>query len=223
MLKKIMIYFLGAMIFLMITVLVSTSITLILDEPAINQDVDEITLNVRVYLFAFESNSSYSSTFTQDMVRSDFEKVNEIWHQAGIRWQIESIENKTILASQLIGFTKDLNSMKKVLIDIAPPKKEKTWTVVYVNKLPLKGAGGFYASSVYTNYYTEISPKGPHYPSILAHELGHSLLGSKHSDVSGNLMSVGDPTDIDDLTDEQINIARTQAEIGPSCYWKNCN
>jgi len=171
---------------------------------------------IRVFLYSFESDPDYSATFTEAEVYKAFERVDEIWSQAGIKWDIQSIEEKTISESKVPCFgCLDKDSIKTTFVDIAPvPMDNSIWTLVIIRKMPVN-AGGFYAGQRYTSYYSELNPRGEHHPEVLAHELGHSLLGHEHPDIPGNLMSVGDPTQIVDLTAEQIAKAREQALIGP--------
>lgn len=177
---------------------------------------DVLNLPVRVYSYRFDNKPSLDASFDEDQVRADFEKVNSLWSQAGIKWEVESFQEKVIPESKAANFeNSNKQSAKRVMFNIAPPKNDDVWSVVYFKKMPIP-AGGFYAAPVYTIYYPELNPRGEHHPELLVHELGHSLLGSEHSNIKGNIMySEGEASSLQTLTEEQIKRAREQAVSGP--------
>jgi len=58
------------------------------------------------------------------------------------------------------------------------------------------------------------TPKNNHHPELLTHKLNHSILGSEHSETINNLMSIDDPTKIEDSTEKQVERAREKTLIG---------
>lgn len=187
---------------------------------------DEFTLlqlPVRVFLYSFEGGPAYNATMSLDDVANQFAGVNEIWAQAGVEWQVSSVE-EILIPSSALPNVDALNTnvlLREALRDISPaPANETIWTAVFIRTMPISAAG-LYVTPTNTGYVSELIPSGEAaLPGILAHELGHSLMASGH--VTGdatNLMQAGgegaDQSNLLYLSDEQIAEARQQALLGP--------
>ena len=53
---------------------------------------DELTVLVRVHLLESDSVPELKSSFTDDEIRARFSAINEVWTQADIRFEVESIQ-----------------------------------------------------------------------------------------------------------------------------------
>ena len=76
------------------TLIALTGLALITAVPAVEPailDLSPITLPVRVHLVQSETMPAMHTTLMEVDIRRIFGKVNTIWAQAGIRFEIESI------------------------------------------------------------------------------------------------------------------------------------
>jgi|GEM_PF-575805 len=188
--------------------------------PLPADDGSTITCPLRVYRYRFAADANFDATFDDAQVRALIDEVNVIWAQAGIQFDLGSIEDRVISTAELASVTDlDTNAeFRDALIQLAPSSvaSQRQWTLVLMRKMPVS-AGGYYEAKSGTAYYAELNPRGNHHPEICAHELGHSLLGAGHTTEQTNVMIGGspDPSQARTLTPEQIDVARSQAAVGP--------
>lgn len=184
---------------------------------------ERITLSVRVHLLSSDF-APLNTTLTDDEVGVVFARVNEVWQQADITWDIESIVREEalnadgfalVLAGQLPASTQNVESvlpLGRLLSGM--------WNVFLIQDLG-GIAGGFYFPGIPATLSAEIDPFGQRELTgsaarILAHELGHSL-GLAHVPCTpeGNLMAAGcDSQDRTRLTATQVQAAQQQARRG---------
>ncbi len=186
--------------------------------------LSQITIPVRVYNYHFVYATDLSSTFTKNEIQLYFDKVNQIWKQAGIQYNIRSFE--TININDLIfsntnyenysnrEFRIILEELSEANISTNSMTNEGVWTLVLINKFA-HPAGGVWSKRTETVFFAQTQNGVPVVKNILAHELGHSL-SLTHVDADqnpDNLMKTGDgnPETAEKLTDEQITIARQKA------------
>jgi hypothetical protein len=183
----------------------------------------EVSLRVRVHLLSSEF-PPLSTELTEDEVATVFRRVNAIWQQALIRWEIESIIREDALNSDAFAaiLRGDLRASDDVIASVLPRENllSGDWDVFLI--LSLGGiAGGIYFPGIPAALSAELDPEGRRELSgatarILAHELGHSLsLPHVPCTSAGNLMSPGCPAqDRTRLTEAQVEAARQQALTG---------
>ncbi len=91
------------------------------------------------------------------------------------------------------------------------------WNLFFINRMAF--GGGVYNPQTKSVLIGETSPGGDFNPSILAHELGHSLslkhLGEQYNFMAGRQRGI-EPKDKIRLNPEQVARARTIAESGDS-------
>ncbi len=182
-----------------------------------------VTLQVRVHLLSSEF-PPLSTELTEDEVATVFGRVNAIWQQALIRWEIESILREDALNSDAFAaiLRGDLPVSDAVIASVLPRENLLTgdWDVFLI--LSLGGiAGGIYFPGIPAALSAELDPEGRRELTgatarILAHELGHSLsLPHVTCTAAGNLMSPGCPAaNRTRLTEGQVEAARQQALVG---------
>jgi hypothetical protein len=150
--------------------------------------------------------------------------ANEIWRQADIRWNIESIVREqagdpTEYERVVLGQVPDPTSVLLALVPDAGVL-EDGWNVYFVQELGV--APGIYVTTADRQalFVQEAPPLGEDAsvagPRILAHELGHSLsLAHVACSLAGNMMAPGCPSGIRTLLSPgQINQVRQKARIG---------
>lgn len=183
----------------------------------------EIALEVRVHLLSSDF-PLLSTELTEDEVVTVFRRVNAIWQQALIRWNIESIVREDALNSE--AFAAMLRGERlvseHVIASVLPRDRLSSgdWDVFLI--LSLGGiTGGVYFPEIPAALSAELDPEGRRELTgatarILAHELGHSLtLPHVRCTPEGNLMSPGCPAaDRTRLTESQVEAARRQALTG---------
>ncbi len=148
------------------------------------------------------------------------DRVNEIWSQADIVWEVEAIIRE---------FAQSEDGVEQVYLAGAPfstgvitailPKDRlftEGWDAFILHDLASTGVGpGVYLAFMPAAVSSEVDPVGLDDPGrILAHELGHSLsLLHAECTAAGNLMAPGcDSQDRIRLSPEQIARARAHAE-----------
>jgi len=182
-----------------------------------------IALRVRVHLLSSEF-PPLSTELTEDEVATVFGRVNAIWQQALIRWEIESIVREDALNSDAFAaiLRGELPISDDLIASVLPRENllSGDWDVFLI--LSLGGiAGGIYFPGIPAALSAELDPDGQRKLTgatarILAHELGHSLsLQHVPCTATGNLMSPGCPAaDRRKLTESQVEAARQQALAG---------
>lgn len=149
------------------------------------------------------------------------ERVNEIWSQAEVLWEIEAITR------EFVRFEDELEAVllagrelsPGVLAAILPRGRlfEEGWDVFLIHDMARAGGSpGIYFTFLPAAVSSEVDPAGLNDPGrILAHELGHSLTLPHVSCASaGNLMAANCAShDRTRLSTGQIDQARAQAKI----------
>jgi len=178
---------------------------------------------VRVHLLSSEL-VPLNSTLTDDEVGVMFARLNEVWQQADITWDIESIVREAALNADgfALVLSGQLPASSQNVASILPLGRllSGMWNVFLIQDLG-GIAGGFYFPGIPATLSAEIDPFGQRELTgsaarILAHELGHSLsLAHVPCTPEGNLMAAGcDSQDRTRLTATQGQAARQQARRG---------
>ena len=184
---------------------------------------DLIELVLRVHLLESESDAVRARS-TEAQVEQLIRDANEIWRQANVRWNVESIVSEqagdpTEYERLVRGQVSDPTHVLLALVS-GGGVLEDGWNVYLVQELGV--APGIYVTSAERQvlFVQETPPPGEDAgvagPRILAHELGHSLsLAHVACSGVGNLMSPGCPSGLrTQLTASQITRARAQARTG---------
>jgi hypothetical protein len=150
------------------------------------------------------------TTLVDADVKRVMAKVNRIWAQAGIQFEIESIGPTTTLESPPDLRLKSEYARVKALI----PASRLSATAIDVCYVKEIGPNGFYSGGLIvvkdTAQLGEVSGGiDEPLPRVTAHELGHAL-GLKHRQESTNLMQSGKTGFL--LNAAEIAIARSQGE-----------
>lgn len=169
-----------------------------------------ITLPVRVHLMQSATMPDMHTTLTEEDVRRIFGKVNKVWSQAGIQFEIEKI-----VATESQPLPADARFKQEHLrVHAMIPKQSLSPTaldVCYVKKVTPNGF--FYGEPVVVKDTASLKevPGGldEPLPRVTSHEIGHAL-GLKHRQDTVNLMASG--TTGFSLNDAEIAIARDCAE-----------
>lgn len=180
-----------------------------------------LELPLRVHVLS-SSIGSFDAASSDAGVQSLIARVNEIWGQADIHWQLESIvrepvANEADLAAAIGG---QIPLTATLLASILPRDQllSGRWDVFLVRDLgSVVGAPGIFFSDLPGVLSSEVDPAGVNDPGrILAHELGHSLtLEHVPCIPAGNLMAPGCASaDRTRLTESQVAATRTQALTG---------
>lgn len=180
-----------------------------------------LRLPVRVHLLSSRL-SPIDASFTSADVASLFQRVNEVWAQADIVWDVESILTEPAEAEDPfeMAIRGAIPLTTELLVAIVPSGRlfSGKWDVFIVRDLASAiGAPGIFIPSVPLVMSSEVDPAGLGDPGrILAHELGHSLtLEHVACTLEGNLMAPGcDSMDRTRLSVSQIDQARAQAQLG---------
>ena len=174
------------------------------------ETVPVITLPVRVHLVQSKTIPAMQTTLMDADVKRVMAKVNRIWSQAGIQFEIESIGPTTTLESPPDLRLKSEYARVKALI----PASRLSATAIDVCYVKEIGPNGFYSGGLIvvkdTAQLGEVSGGiDEPLPRVTAHELGHAL-GLKHRQESTNLMQSGKTGFL--LNAAEIAIARSQGE-----------
>ena len=169
-----------------------------------------ITLPVRVHLVQSDTMPAMHTTLAGSDVRRIFGKVNKVWSQAGIQFEIESIVLTKAIALKPEMETKPEFDRVHAMI----PKESLSPTaldVCYVKEV--KPNGFYYGEPVVVKDTASLRtvPGGldEPLPRVTSHEIGHAL-GLKHRQDTTNLMASG--TTGFSLNDEEIALAREKAQ-----------
>lgn len=186
-----------------------------------NEELSPISLNVRVHLLESPDSQGLTTTLDEDDIQALFDGVNDVWEQASIVWNIESIVRET--AFNGADYERALRGeipFSFDLINSTIPRQRLTnnqWDVFLIRDLG-GGVGGVYFPGIPAVLQAEIDPSGVSglqggLVRILSHELGHSLsLPHVACTPEGNLLAPGCVQGVRTRLDEgQIEAARRQA------------
>ena len=169
-----------------------------------------IMLPVRIHLVQSETMPAMHTTLAESDIRRIFGKVNRVWAQAGIQFEIESIGPTTAIALKPEMETKPEFDRVHAMI----PKERLSPTaldVCYVKQVQPNGF--YYGEPVVVKDTASLRgvPGGldEPLPRVTSHEIGHAL-GLKHRQETTNLMASG--TTGFSLNDAEIATARGKAE-----------
>lgn len=178
-------------------------------EPA-GSTLPLITLPVRVHLMQSETLPAMQTTLTGTDIKRIFEKVNRVWAQAGIRFEIESITPTRALALKPEMQLK--SEFERVHSQI--PKESLSAAALDVCYVKNITPNGFYYGEPIVVKDTASLREVPGgldepLPRVTAHEIGHAL-GLKHRQDLTNLMQSG--TTGFSLNEDEIATARAKAQ-----------
>ena len=168
-----------------------------------------ITLRVCVHLMRSVANPRLQTTLTKKDVKLIFDEVNQIWSQAGIRFELEGIDNLQALEiSEKRWYTKDRNWVKTAI-----PTGQFSASAIDVCFVKDMGPNGFfYGEPVVVcenpEYHKVTGGAANPVARVTAHELGHVLF-LQHRQELTNLMASGKNGIL--LNKQEIRDARRRA------------
>jgi hypothetical protein len=190
------------------------SVALLAQEPAVPTPVSPemavITLPVRIHLMQSDLMPDMHTTLVEADVRRVMGKVNKVWAQAGIQFEIESIK-----PAEAVPMAEE-NRLKSEFVRVKSmvPKEVLSPTgidICYVKKV--KPNGFFYGEPIVVKDTASLRevPGGldEPLPRVTSHEIGHAL-GLSHRQDTTNLMQSG--TTGFSLNAEEIATARAKAQ-----------
>ena len=188
-------------------------------------DLEEIVIPIRVHILRSAESSHLNCICTEAQITAWFDRANTIWRSAAIRWDLESFvyeeANNSAEFDRVVELGRDADpGDRRSVVHSTYPLDQRLapgWNIFFINRMAF--GGGVYNPQTKSVLIGETSPGGDLNPSILAHELGHSL-GLRHSREPYNLMAGRqpgiEPKDKIRLNPEQVARSRTIAESGDS-------
>lgn len=178
-------------------------------EPATGA-MSVLTLPVRVHLVQSTTLPAMQTTLTEEDIRRIFGKVNKVWAQAGIQFEIESIGPTRALALQPEMRLKP----EFVRVHSQIPKERLSAAALDVCFVKEVTPNGFYHGELVVvkdvaSLRTVPGGLDEPLPRVTAHEIGHAL-GLKHRQDITNLMQSG--TTGYSLNEAEITTARAKAQ-----------
>ena len=169
-----------------------------------------ITLAVRVHLVHSDTMAAMNTTLVESDIRRIFGKVNMVWAQAGIQFEIESIGPTTAIALKPGMEAKPEFARVHAMI----PKERLSPTALDVCYVKRVQPNGFYYGEPIVVKDTASLMEVPGgldepLPRVTSHEIGHAL-GLKHRQDTTNLMASG-KTGFS-LDEAEITLAREKAQ-----------
>ena len=185
-------------------------------EPPVKAAVPEttkqmtLTMPVRVHLVQSQSMPEMHTTLVESDIRRIFEKVNMIWSQAGIRFEIESIVHTEAVA--VIPELERANEFIRVKSMIPEASLSATaLNICYVKEVVPNGF--FHNGLIVVKDTASLQPVegglDEPIPRVTSHEIGHALSLNHRQDTT-NLMASG-KTGFS-LNAAEIDAARAQAK-----------
>jgi len=169
-----------------------------------------LTLPVRVHLMQSDTIPEMHTTLAEADVRRIFTKVNTVWAQAGIRFEIESITHTRAVAVPADFKAEGPFSRVKAMIP-SDCLSAAALDVCYVKEV--KPNGFYYGEPIVvkdTAALREVEGGiDEPLPRVTSHEIGHAL-GLPHRQDTFNLMASG--TTGTSLNDAEIALARSRAQ-----------
>lgn len=172
--------------------------------------LEEIAIPVRIHLMQSAGITAMHTTLTEADVRRIFGKVNRIWSQAGIRFEIESIVHTEAVALTPENESKQEFARVKSMIPKASLSPAAI-DVCYVKEVTPNGF--YYGEPIVVKDTAKLRPVegglDEPLPRVTSHEIGHALSLSHRQDTT-NLMASG--TTGFSLNDAEIQAARVKAK-----------
>ena len=193
----------------LLTILMLTTLSALQAEDA-PAKLPTITLPVRIHLVQSDTMPAMHTTLTEPDIRRIFGKVNKVWAQAGIQFEIESIGPTKAIALKPEMETKPEFDRVHAMI----PKERLSPTALDVCYVKQVQPNGFYYGEPVVVKDTASLREVPGgldepLPRVTSHEIGHAL-GLKHRQETTNLMASG--TTGFSLNDAEIATAREKAQ-----------
>ena len=169
-----------------------------------------ITLPVRVHLMQSATQPAMHTTLLEADIRRIFGKVNAVWAQAGIQFEVESIGPTLALEAR----PEAAGQSEFVRVKAMIPKERLSATALDVCYVKEVRPNGFYYGEPIVvketaSLRTVEGGLDEPLPRVTAHEIGHAL-GLGHRQETTNLMASG--TTGFSLNEAEIATARAKAE-----------